>query len=338
MQVKSFSKLVIAGLAALCMDGAVAQNKVVLKIADSLPTNHNVQVEGIKVFMDKVSKATNGNVEFQYYPAQQLGKANQMLTLAQTGVTDIAYVLPSYVTDKMPASTVMELPGLFASSCEATKAFMKATHPGGALAESDFKKNGVRVLISFMYQPFDLMTTNRKVEKLADWKGLKIRTAGGSTELALVELGAVPVRMTPPEIYQSMTRGTIDGTLFNITSAPAYDIDDASKFVTTGMTLGNSAVTYLISEQSWKKLSPANQAALVKAGEETSMHLCEYTDGLQTKEVATLRAKGVVVTQLGPAERDLWNQQVARVHQEWAAKMQSSGIAADPLFKAISAK
>jgi hypothetical protein len=46
-----------------------------------------------------------------HYPAQQLGKATDMLKLTQTGVADIGYVAPAYASDKMPVSEVAILPG-----------------------------------------------------------------------------------------------------------------------------------------------------------------------------------------------------------------------------------
>ena len=44
-----------------------------------------------------------------------------MLQLATTGVADITYVVPSYVSDKMPLMTVSELPGMAATSCQARR-------------------------------------------------------------------------------------------------------------------------------------------------------------------------------------------------------------------------
>ena len=61
--------------------------------------------------MEEVKKRTNGAVSFEHYRPQQLGKAADMLKLAQTGVADIGYVAPAYVTDKMPVSEVAMLPG-----------------------------------------------------------------------------------------------------------------------------------------------------------------------------------------------------------------------------------
>src|SRR5690625_2960380 len=55
--------------------------KILLKVADSFPTTNDLSSEGIVYFMDRVEELTNGQVEFEYYPAEQLGKADSFLDL-----------------------------------------------------------------------------------------------------------------------------------------------------------------------------------------------------------------------------------------------------------------
>ena len=71
----------------------VAAQEIELRAADSLPTGHYIAKALIEPFMERVSERT-GKTEFAYFPAQQLGKAKDLLSLTQTGVTDIGYVGP----------------------------------------------------------------------------------------------------------------------------------------------------------------------------------------------------------------------------------------------------
>ena len=91
---------------------ACAAQTTTLRAADSLPVGHFFAEKGLKFWASEVRKQTNNAIDLQYFPAEQLGKAKDMLQLATTGVADIAYVVPSYVSDKMPLMTVSELPGL----------------------------------------------------------------------------------------------------------------------------------------------------------------------------------------------------------------------------------
>ena len=75
---------------------AAAQEKITLRLAESLPAGHVIHELVAKPFMELVTKATNGQVAFQHYPAEQLGKAKDMAQLTVAGVADVSYIVPSY--------------------------------------------------------------------------------------------------------------------------------------------------------------------------------------------------------------------------------------------------
>src|SRR5215217_1022313 len=110
----------IGGLAA-CIAGfvpAFAQDSITLRVADHYSPEHLTAKYTIKFFMDRVKALTNGKVKFEYFPAEQLGKAKDMLSLTQGGIVDIGLVAPAYISEKMPLSAVAELPGTYATSCQ----------------------------------------------------------------------------------------------------------------------------------------------------------------------------------------------------------------------------
>ncbi len=111
--------------------------------------------------MDEVARRTNGAIAFDYYPAQQLGKAADLLALTQSGVVDIGYVGPTYVSDTMPLSEVAQLPGVFLNSCQGTLAYWKLARKG-VLREQEFDTNKVRILLTIVLPP---TTFSRPIER-----------------------------------------------------------------------------------------------------------------------------------------------------------------------------
>src|SRR5256885_16831921 len=79
---------------------AAAQEKITLRLAESLPSGHVIHELVAKPFMELVTRATNGQVTFQHYPAEQLGKAKDMAQLTVAGVADVSYIVPSYSSEK----------------------------------------------------------------------------------------------------------------------------------------------------------------------------------------------------------------------------------------------
>ena len=53
----------------------------------------------------RVTKKTEGLVEFEYYPAEQLGKLADLYELTADGVSDIGAFVPSYIPSKMPITS-----------------------------------------------------------------------------------------------------------------------------------------------------------------------------------------------------------------------------------------
>lgn len=60
-------------------DKEKSSEQITLKFAVSQPETHTMHTETFKPFMEKVEELTDGQVTFEYYPAEQLGKAADLL-------------------------------------------------------------------------------------------------------------------------------------------------------------------------------------------------------------------------------------------------------------------
>ena len=164
---------------------ARAEDTITLKFAMAVPPSHYTAVQGGKFFMDRATELSKGRIKFEWYPAEQLGKAKDLLALVQTGVADMADVVPGYVPDKLPLSGVSELPGQITSSCEGTRVFYALTRPGQFLAKNEYDAQKVHVLMAAPLVPYRIFTSKKELEKPEDIQGLKLRSAGGASDIAL---------------------------------------------------------------------------------------------------------------------------------------------------------
>lgn len=318
--------------------GSAVAAEVTLKLADSLPATHSITKNATHFFFDRVKETTGGKVEFQHFPAEQLGKAKDLLSVTQSGLTDIGYVVPSYASEKMPLGAVAELPGGFTSSCEGAKAFWTLAKPGGLLDTLEFKPNGVRVLYVVALSPYQAVFSEKAGFKgLDDFKGRKIRSNPGPMELSLRNLGAVPIRMTPPEIFDAMTKGTIDGALLPFTSTFSYSLDKVVKSATVGQNFGTVGITYSINLNKWNALSKDVQDALTKAGEETVSHACGKFDTEESELAKRLEKEGALLVKFTPDQEKVLQQNFEEVSKDWAANLQKRGKPADQVLAAFRA-
>lgn len=299
---------------------------ITLKVADALPSGHIVHQFILKPFMEGVTKASNGRVLFQHYPAEQLGKAKDMLMLEQSGVADIALTVPSYISDKMPLSAAAELPGAFQSVCEAVKAYAQLTRDGKVLAANEYGANRIKALMSFPTSASSLVISSpRKVATVADLSGLKLRTSGGAHDLTVRGLDAVSVRMAPPEVYESMKRGTIDGALFPIASVISYDLTSLIKSGNSTVNFGGIILTYSINEQKWKSLSPDLQKIISDEADKVVLAGCEKLDEAQLEGIKKIEAAGGKFFEFSAEDTHKLNEVFDEVRKDWATQLDKRG-------------
>ncbi len=311
---------VVAALAGIALPAGA---QTVLRVADSLPVGHFFAEQGLKFWAAEVRKQTNNAIDIQHFPAEQLGKAKDMLQLAMTGVADIAYVVPSYVSDKMPLMTVSELPGLAKTSCQGTDAFMKLAH-GGVLDQKELAPNGVVVLLSAILDPYQAYA-NRKIDSLEGFKGLKLRTAGGAQAALVRALGGVPVNMAAPETYESLSRGTIDGVIFPAASLIAYDLAGRLKSATQDVSFGTVVLTYSMSQKRFQGFAPNVRDAMLKAGVAASQHVCRWLDDSLAGNKQKITAAGVTFFSLGADDQRKLAEASSAVQRDWAQQLDKRG-------------
>ena len=322
--------------AALCATGlATAQTKI--KIADSFPVGHYLPKYFTTPMMErlKADPAAKG-IEFEYYPAEQLGKAKDMLSLTQSGLVDIAYVGPGFVSDKMPLSVVSELPLPYTGSCQATLAYWNLAKSGGLLDKKEFAPNGVRLLFTIVLPPYQVIT-RKPFASLKDVEGMKIRASGSAKELLLKKLKAVPVLMPTPEVYESLSRGTIDGVLFPFNSLAPYEVDKLSKTGTIGANFGSFVANWVISEKRFQSLPAALQKDLMAMGEELTKSVCKQVENDEAGDVEKTRAAGVKLTPLSPADQQALQQAATEVATEWAHNLDRRGKSGTEVLNAFKA-
>ncbi len=329
----------LAGAAAFGLGAVSAQAaEITLKLADSLPAGHSITKNATAFFFEQAKTLSGGKLDFQHYPAQQLGKAKDLLMVTQTGLADIGYIVPSYVSENMPLGAVAELPGGFKSSCEGAKAFWSLAKPGGMLDELEFKPNGVRVLYVVALSPYQAIFSEKADFKgFDDFKGRKIRSNPGPMELGLRNLGAVPIRMTPPEIFDAMTKGTIDGALLPYTSTFSYGLNKVVKSATIGQNFGTVGITYSINLKKWASLPKDVQDALTKAGEETVGHACAIFDTEEKELAGKLKEQGATLIEFAPDQEKVLHENFTTVTKDWAANLEKRGLPADKVLAAFRA-
>lgn len=321
------SRILIAATLVFSMGStAFADNIVKLKFGSHLPANHPGVTEDAAIFMKTAKELSNNTIDFDFYPAQQAGKANQMFDLVKAGAVDLGAISSSVVsTDKLPIMGLWDVPGLVKDTCSIVKAMLVLGAPGGDVYEKGFKPNGVRALGYEPFPPFGLQS-RVPIKSIDDLKGLKIRAAGGFTELAVQKLGGVPVKMAAPEVFQSLQRGTVDASIFAFLSSKSYDLPSIARYGATGFGFSTGGNLLMISERKFQSLSADQQKALIEAGKKASENWCKYADQTESKDIEEMRANGLDIHTWTPDEVAKLKSTLADLPTEWAKSLDARGL------------
>ncbi len=315
---------------------AVSAQDITLRLADSLPAGHYMTTGVAEPLMEMTKEKTGGKVAFEHFPAQQLGKAKDMFSLVQSGVADIAYVGASYTADKLPLSSVGELPEAFTNSCEGTKAFWDIAKPGGALDQAEYAPQGVRVLAALVLPPYQLFASG-EINGLDSIDGWKVRVTGAPKIAAIKKLGGVPVAVPGPETREALARGTVDAIAFPIGSIKPYDLAPHIKTATQGTNFGAFVATWMISQSKFDSLPEDVQAALTEAGAAATLNGCEATDASAGSDKQFVADQGVTFVDLSDADMDKLTTTMASVGDEWAAELDGRGKPGTDILNAFRA-
>lgn len=337
--------LIISVMAATVMTFSAASRaaetgKITLIVADSVSKTHPISVYLSKFWMDEVTKLTHGQVQFKWFPSEQMGKAHDLLELARAGTVDIARVGPSYTPAKLPLSAVDELPGMIASSCEGSQAMWKLTKTGGGgiLAKNDYAPLGLHVVFAASNAPYEVMTTNHEVKLPSDMKGLKLKTLGGASDDAARTVDAVPIQMSVADLYVALQRGTVDGRFGAFQSVFSNSTQDILHHSTLGANVGSFGIVAVISDAKWQKLPKNVQEAMLQAGDMAWKNFCMHEEQSRAPTIEKLESQhNWKVYKLNVADKEIWRKTFVPVQEKWATTLDGRGKPATKVLEAFRA-
>ncbi|MGF7159271.1 TRAP-type C4-dicarboxylate transport system substrate-binding protein [Rhodoligotrophos appendicifer] len=286
---KRAGALALAGLA-VALTASLAQAQVVLKYSSYNPLTHFVNSEVMLPWGKQVEEVTQGRVKMEAL-TKMVGTAPAQYDVVRDGLADMAFITPGYTPGRFDLASLGELPLLsddpVVASVAYNRFFDKYLAPIGLFDD-------VHVLATFVGSPGNVFGRNAAITKAADFNGLKIRAAVSMTIPLLKNLGAAPVQKPVTELYELLSTGVLDGSLSGADQAVTYNIADVAKAITlVPGGLYNSALGVVVNKDSWAKISPEDQAAIMKiSGEELAKRMGEAFRKPMQAGIDAMKAKG----------------------------------------------
>lgn len=293
-----------------------------LKSANYLPPTHKMSLLGQK-FCEEVNKRSKGRVEITYYPGGTVLSPVKMFNGVVTGIADMGLSHTGYTRGRFPVTEVFDLPLGFPSgyvAAQVSNDFYKRFKP----AEWD----NVHVLYFATSGPLIIQTINKPVKTLENLKGLKIR-ATGSTSDVVKALGAVPIPLEMPDVYESLRRAVIDGVMVDLSTLKYWKFAEVNKYVTASWQLGTGYTFYfVINKNKWNNLPADIQKIFTDVSFEIMNSQAALWNEMDIEGRDLLKSVGGQVFTLTDAEAAKWVEAVEPVIAAYKKDMVSKGYKA----------
>lgn len=228
-----------------------------LRFAHFMPADSWQDVDLFKAWGEAVEEASGGSLSVRVFPAQTLGRAPAGFDNAVNGVADVAWTVQGYTAGRFPLSHIIEMPGLFETAEVGSCAFQKL-YDSGALDE---EYEDVKVLFVHTHGLGDIHTRDTPVTTLEDLEGLKLRRPTVVIGQLLEELGAEPIGMPAPQIYESVQRGVIDGYMLPWEAVTGFRLNEVTEHHTPFGFYSLAFVTAM-NRDAYERLTDEQKAAI----------------------------------------------------------------------------
>jgi TRAP-type C4-dicarboxylate transport system substrate-binding protein len=253
-------------------------------------------------FAKEIEKQTNGRVQIQVFQSGSLLGAPAMFQGIRNGIADMGNGITSYSPGNFPFTSITELPN------DADSAWAVSYAQYDFLMKYQPKEwNDVHIL-TVVSPGADLMgigTGRAPIRTLEDWKGKSIRVNHADI---IVALGGTVKDVPMAEVFDSISKGVLDGVVGTTEPFKSWRLGDVCKFLTINTApLQPSILWYnIMNKNKWNSLPPDIQKTITDVSKEYVGKLGLTWDDQAVVGVEYCKSVGDSVYVLPKNEADRW--------------------------------
>ena len=307
--------LVLAGLLAGPVAVAQVQERTI-RFGHLNNTDHPISA-GVKKFAELVSAKSGGKITVKEFPSNQLGNEMQQQSAVQGGVQEMTAPAPTSLAGIVKEFGVLDFPFIVSTSQQADEL---TDGPVGKALLAKLPDKGLIGLAFWDLGFRNVTNSKRPITKMEDMDGIKLRVIPNPVFLETFRtLKANPVPMPFAELYTALDTKAVDG------QENPYAVILSNRFYEVQKYLSATNHVYtaniiLMSKKFWDQLGPAEQKLIQDAAIEARDYQRKVSREAAGKAVTELKAKGMQVNELSPAELARMRQAVKPIYDKFTAE------------------
>lgn len=303
---------IIALSIALSSNVALAQDYTLRLSHTGAPGHHYQTIT--EQFAKEIAEKTDGAVEIQIFPADQLGNQLESVEGTMIGTLEMTLASDTVLSNWIPDMGMLNLPFLFENMDE----YLEAVEgPVGDMLSAQVEQQGA-VIIGWWGNGMRHVTNSiRPITKPEDLKGLKIRVPEGKVFVDTFEaLGAGATVMSFGELYSALQLGVVDGQENPPAHILTQNFNEVQDYVSrTGhIHMGsplimNAGLFYSMPEEI--------QQTLLKVGKEYDRKHIDLIANLEEEQWKEVEARGMKINDV---DKSLFRKAVQSVYDDAESK------------------
>ncbi len=287
------------GASAVAMSASADAQEFTARIGH-LESAQQARHQGLEMVAELVKERTDGNVEFQLFPAGQLGQAREMNEGVQLGVIEGTVSPAAFLSGFNPAVSILDVPFVYPADRE--KANELRTGEFGEAVLDTFDEVGVTA-IAIWPNGRKSFTSNKPLSEVSDFEGQRFRVMDSRVLISQFEaVGASAIALPFGELYTALQTGVVDGQENALDTIATMRYNEVQENLVVSEHGANEDIV-MFNTAWWNGLPEEYRTVIREAFDEVRPKVEEIKEASQATARERLEAAGMNVRDLTDEER-----------------------------------
>lgn len=277
---------------ALVLSAALAEaQEFHIRLAHSLSSTEPAHLAA-EYFAENVAERTDGRVEINVFPSEQLGTGREVNEMIRQGLNVMNITDPGYLSDFVPDFGVLNGPYLLSDPLSFTKILESEWYED---IDRQLQEAGFRVISANNLFGARHILADRAIRNPDDVEGVTIRVPPNVMWIETFSaMGARPQTVEWAEVYNALAQNVVDGAEAPLGSLYGSRLHEVRG--TLSMTSHFIAwINFIMSEQYFQSLPTDIQEVLVEEGFRAGEYMTQLTLEMQDEFLDRFKEAGIEI-------------------------------------------
>ena len=242
-----------------------------LRIAPAAPPVH-ATYKAYEVFANEIKEASGGDLTATILGPEVISLL-QVKDAQQSGLADVASFILTYFPAGLDNTLIPDKLTMIAREPYVMSLAFTDYIVNCAPCQKEFKELGFVFLGAISTDGYKIIAT-KPIQSLEDLKGMRIRAGTPAHARWLEHFGAVPVRVSVPEVFESLSQGSIDGSINGISDIVSWrwiDVMEGGLLIPLGSFF--AASNFNMTADTWSSLSVDQRKIVADAAQHAVLQM-----------------------------------------------------------------